>query len=121
MLAVFAALIAAPAHASAFRQEFNYPKARVYQVLLEVLPALKLKVNATDAALGRISAKAGMSAFSIGETLSLAVVETSAERCAIEMDGAIGATSVNAFATDRLVKHFDRIVLEVSRRLQAGA
>lgn len=123
-LVLAAGLVAAPglASAAAYRQEFSYSKDEVYAALLAALPALKLKVTFADKALGRVQAKAGMSAFSIGETLSIGVVEISQARAALELDGTVGATAMNAFAHDRVLKHFNRLVAEISSRLPvAGA
>jgi hypothetical protein len=121
LIAVGFALIAAPvAHAGEYRQAFKRPASEVYAALSEAVPALGYKVRARNDDLMRISVSAPMSAWSLGENMSIAVVEDGPDKSAIEVDGELKMSS-NILAKGRVMKHFDRIVMAVGDKLKPAA
>jgi hypothetical protein len=121
-LTLFAcALIAAPtlAFAAEHRQEFPYPKAEVYRALIETLPTVGFKIKAQDPVIARVTASDGVSWTSMGENLSIAVVTIDQANSAIEFNGATKAREP-IFFQGKNQKNFDKVVLAVSRRLQAS-
>jgi hypothetical protein len=112
-----AAALAGQAHASSYRQTFARPAADVYAALIAVLPALDYKIKSQNDDLMRLLVSAGMSAFSFGETMTIAVVEESEKRSALELDGELKMSS-NILAKGRVLKHFERIASAVSAELK---
>jgi hypothetical protein len=115
---ILAAATASPASAAAFRQEFPYPKAAVYEALVQTLPAEGFKIKDQDAVIARVTASAGMSGFSYGENMSMAVVENGDDKSTLEFDGKLKMGTNGLFAGGKNMKNFNKIVLAVSRRLQ---
>lgn len=113
-------LAAGPAAAGDYEQAFPFPQAQVYVALVEALPAVGLKVKAQDALLGRVTASAGMTAFSWGENLSIAVVPNGEAASTLKFDSK-RALGTNVVDGGRSLKLFNKVVFEVSRRLQAEA
>ncbi len=111
--------LATPAAAASYRQEFPFPKAAVYQALVETLPAVGYKIRDQDPVIGRVTASVGMSAFSAGERLSFVVVGNGPTDSAIEMDGS-KTLNVGVMVGGRIQQDFDKAVLAVSKRLQAA-
>lgn len=116
----FILMLAPRAEAATYRQEFPYPKAAVYAALVKVLPENGFKIKAQDPVVCRVTASAGISAFSMGENLSIGVSDGGTGKSVLELDG---HKKMNAglLAPSRVMAHFDRIVLAVSRELQASA
>lgn len=111
------AAIGTPAAASSYRQVFARPAADVYAALIAVLPTLDYKIKAQNDDLMRVVASAGMSGFSFGEIMTIAVVEESEKRSTLEVDGEL-KMSTNILAKGRVLKHFDRIASAVSAKLK---
>jgi len=117
-IAATAAVTATPACASEYRQVFKRPAAEVYAALARALPDLGFKVKSRNDELMRVSLSAPMSAFSWGETMTVAVVEDGADRSYLELDGELRMSS-NILAKGRVMKHFDKIVDAVGHQLPA--
>lgn len=113
-----AAALATPAAAASYRQAFARPAADVYAALVEVLPALDYKVKSRNDELMRLLVSAGMSGFSFGETMTIAVVDAGEGRSTLEVDGEL-KMATNILAKGRVLKHFDRIASAVSVKLKA--
>jgi hypothetical protein len=118
LAALIAATLVTPATASEYRQTFKRSDAEVYAALVRALPGLGYKVKSRNDELQRIALSAGMSGFSMGENMSVAVVEDGEGRSALELDGEL-KMSTNILAKGRVMKHFDRIVGAVSEQLKA--
>lgn len=112
--------VADVARAGDYEQAFPFPQAKVYAALIEALPAVGLKVKAQDAVLSRVTASAGMTAFSWGENLSIAVVPNGENASTLTFDSK-RALGTNVVDGGRSLKLFNKVVFEVSRRLQAEA
>lgn len=106
-----------PAEASSYRQIYPRPAGDVYAALVQVMPGLGYKVRSENADLHRLLISAGMSAWSLGETMTIAVVDEGPERSALELDGELKMTS-NVLAKGRVMKHFERIAGAVSDALK---
>jgi len=111
------AALASPAAASSYRQAFSRPAADVYAALVEVLPGLDYKIKSRNDDLQRLIISAGMSAFSMGETMTVAVVDEGEKRSALEVDGEL-KLATNILARGRVMKHFERIASAVSVKLK---
>lgn len=114
--AVASVVISSGAHAAGYSQPFHRSGRDVFAALTEALPSLGFKVKSTDTSLQRVSFSAGMSAFSWGEDMSIAVIDRGAGESVLEMDGEL-KMSTNILAQGRVMKHFNNIVMDVSRRL----
>lgn len=112
-----AASLATQAQASSYRQTFARPAPDVYAALIAVLPMLDYKIKSQNDDLMRLLFSAGMSAFSVGETMTIAVVDEGEKRSALELDGELKMSS-NILAKGRVLKHFDRIASAVSAQLK---
>lgn len=119
LLMAVCVMYSSPAAAQSLRQEFPYPKAAVYQALVETIPALGYRIKAQDAVISRVTASAGMSLTSWGQDMSFAVSSASENESVIEYASTrrLG-TNVNDFGRGQ--KIFDKVVLAVSQRLQAS-
>lgn len=108
---------AGPATAGDYRQAFPYPRDKVYAALVAALPALGLKIREEDPVLARVVAAAGMSAWSWGENMSIAVVADGEAASVLEFDSK-RVLGTNIADGGRSLKLFNKIVFEVSRRLR---
>jgi len=113
------AAVASPALAASYRQAFARPAADVYAALIEALPGLGYKIKAQNDDLQRLVISASMSAFSFGETMTVAVVDEGEKRSALEVDGELKMSS-NVLAKGRVLGHFERIASAVNARLKAA-
>jgi hypothetical protein len=101
------------------KQVFPYPQEQVFDALLAVLGPAGFEVKTKDRAIGRITASAGMSAFSWGEDLVVQVVRRD------EMSSELSVSShlkvgMNLAATAKNAKNAERIIGAVSNYLQGG-
>lgn len=112
-------VLASPARASSYRQVYRRPASDVYAALLRALPGLGYKIKSQNDELMRLVLSAGMSAFSLGETMTVAVVDEGEDRSALEVDGELKMSS-NILAKGRVMKHFERIAVAVSEQLKAA-
>lgn len=103
--------------ASSYRQGFARPAADVYAALVAVLPGLDYKIKSQNDDLMRLLVSAGMSAFSMGETMTIAVVDEGEKRSSLELDGEL-KMSTNILAKGRVLKHFDKIASAVNAELK---
>jgi len=112
-------LIATSAWAEdSYRQEFPFPKAAVYQALVETLPTVGFKIKAQDSVLARVAASDGVSWTSLGENLSMSVV-SAPEGSAIEFASAVKGKE-GVFFRGKNQKNFDKVMFAVSKRLQSA-
>ncbi len=111
--------VASAAHAQEYRQEYPFPADKVFAALIAELPAQGFKLKEQDVVIHRVVASAPMSAFSYGENLSISVTEASPGKSVLVLNNA-KKVAINITANGRGQKNFDKIVLAVSRRLQAG-
>ena len=110
--------IASPARAETYRQHFPWPQVAVYVAALRALPTVGLKVRAQDAALYRINAHAGISAFAWSDDVSVAVADDGHGGSDLEFDGVSGQSALQVVGRGRSLKLFERLVAEISRQLQ---
>lgn len=97
-------------------QVFPYPHDQVFDALLAVLGPAGFEVKTQDRVIGRLTASAGMSAFSWGEDLVVQVVKRD------EMSSELFVSShlkvgVNLAATAKNAKNAERIIGAVSNYL----
>ncbi|RRN64656.1 hypothetical protein [Caulobacter sp. 602-1] len=120
IVAGMAMALSTPAAASEYRQTFKRPASEVYAALVKALPGLRYKVKSQNDELMRVSLSAGMSGFSMGENMTVAIVEEGEGRSALELDGEL-KMSTNILAKGRVMKHFNTIVDAVSAELKSPA
>ena len=120
LLATAAATISTPASAAAYWQAYRRSAADVYASLLRVIPQLDFKIKSQNDELMRVAVSSGMSAFSWGEVMSLAVVDEGEGRAALEVDGELKMSS-NILAKGRVMKHFEHLATAISNDLKASA
>jgi hypothetical protein len=117
---IIASAAATTATASEYRQVFKRPASEVYAALLRALPDLGYKVKSQNDELMRVNLSAGMSGFSFGENMTVAVVDDGTDRSSLEVGGELKMSS-NILARGRVMKHFNTIVDAVSAQLKASA
>jgi hypothetical protein len=98
-------------------QQFPFSGELVFKKLLEVLPLQGYTIKASDALIGRITASAGMSLFSWGENISLAVLKINANSCSLKIDSSL-KLGTNISGVHRNQKNIDNIILSLSGILQ---
>lgn len=116
--ALIIAAMTTPAAASEYRQAFKRPASEVYAALVRALPGLGYKVKSQNDELMRVNLSSGMSAFSLGENMTVGVVDEGEGRSSLEVGGELKMSS-NILAKGRVMKHFNAIVDAVSAQLRA--
>lgn len=117
LIAAIALAASTPAAASSYRQSYRRPAPEVYAALIAALPGLGYKLKSQNDDLMRVVISAGMSAFSFGETMTVAVVDDGEGRSSLELDGELKMSS-NILAKGRVMKHFNTIADAVSAELR---
>ena len=85
---------------------------------MRALPGLGYKVKSQNDELMRVNLSSGMSAFSLGENMTVGVVDEGEGRSSLEVGGELKMSS-NILAKGRVMKHFNAIVDAVSAQLRA--
>jgi hypothetical protein len=101
------------------KQVFPFPQEQVFDAALAVLGPAGFQVKTHDRVIGRITASAGMSAFSWGEDLVLQVVKRDEASSEMSVSSHL-KVGVNLAATAKNAKNAERIIGAVSNYLQGG-
>jgi len=100
-------------------QRFPHSVEEVYQAFLRAVELCGFEIDSQDEALGRITAKAGMSTLSFGERLVIRVEsDPSGANAVLESSLKIGA---NLSGAHRHAKNFDALIKQASELLKDPA
>jgi flavin reductase (DIM6/NTAB) family NADH-FMN oxidoreductase RutF len=99
------------------QQRFPFPYDDVFSGLVAVLPEVGMTVKSQDKVIGRVTASAGMSLFSWGESIAIVVqpLDDKATIVGIESSLKFGA---NVAGAHRHQKNFESIIAKLSAHLQ---
>ena len=101
----------------ATQQQFPFAYDKVFDALVAVMPTIGFSVKTQDRVIGRITASAGMSAFSYGESIAIQVQKTSetAASIVIQSNLKVGANWAGA---GKNAQNAERIIAALSGYLQ---
>lgn len=102
------------------QQKFPFSYNEVFDGLMKLLPELGFEVKSHDKVIGRINTSAGMSMFSWGENIDLSVEKIDDTNTLVAIGSAL-KLGVNLAGSHRHQKNFEKIIMGLSRELQARA
>jgi hypothetical protein len=98
-------------------QQLPFPYDRVFDSLVAVLPALGFSLKTKDRLIGRLTASAGMSVLSYGESVSVQVQRSGDDATTIVVQSNL-RVGVNLTAAGKNAQNAERIIAGVSDYLQ---
>jgi hypothetical protein len=102
---------------AATEQHLPFPYDRVFDALIAALPETGFAVRSQDRVIGRVTASAGMSAFSYGENMSVQVRRIDDQSCVLILQSNL-KVAANWGGASKNAKNAERIISAVSARLQ---
>lgn len=102
------------------QQAFPFSREQVLDAVVAVIPALGMKLRTQDRLIGRVTASTGMSMFSYGENITVAVqaLDPASSSVTVASDLKVG---LNIGGAQRHSKNFNDIIEAVSSHLQGRA
>ena len=100
-------------------QKFPCPAEKLYECALKAIDRTGFKLKERDDLLKRITATAGVSLFSWGENLVLAIEETDKDSSILRIESSTKFAAGGFENAYRHSKHFRTLIGDISRQLQA--
>ena len=99
---------------------FSFQPRTSFDAVVTVIPALGMKLRSQDRLIGRVTATTGMSLFSYGENITVAVqaLDPASSSVTVASDLKVG---LNIGGTQRHSRNFNNVIDAVSGRLQGRA